>query len=64
MCLDRLGVMPDEAMIRQYLYTVHDWVLEIKYDRKDNLKSQTYKSIQSYQEFLSIINSYEESADE
>ena len=30
---------------------------------KDNLKSQTYRSIQSYQEFLSIINSYEESTD-
>ena len=63
MCLDRLGVLPDEAMIREFFYTVHDWILEIMYDRKDNLKSQTYRSIQSYQEFLSIINSYEESTD-
>ena len=45
MCLDRLGVLPDEAMIREYLYTVHDWILEIKYDRKDDLKSKTYKSL-------------------
>jgi len=60
MCLNRLGITPDNTSIKEYFYTVHDWILEIKYNRKDNLKSRTYKSIQDYQVFLKVINSYRE----
>ena len=58
MCLSRLGVMLSEDRTREYFYTVHDWILKIKYNREDDLKSKTYKSIQDHQKFLRAISSY------
>ena len=38
-----MNITIDEDATREYLYTVHDWILEIKYGKDEPLKSHTYR---------------------
>lgn len=41
--IQTMNITIDEDAVKEYLYTVHDWILEIKYGRDEPLKSQTYR---------------------
>ena len=36
--------------MKEYLYTIHDWILEIKYNKNAPLKSKTYRINRSMRE--------------
>lgn len=39
-----------EDNVKEYLYTIHDWILEIKYNKNAPLKSKTYRINRSMRE--------------
>lgn len=41
--IQTMNIAIDENAVKEYLYTVHDWILDIKYGRDEPLKSQTYR---------------------
>lgn len=53
--IDRIGVSLDESRIREFYYTVHDWVLTIMYDVDEPLKSNTYQIEKQWREFIGGI---------
>ncbi|MGF7145026.1 hypothetical protein HNQ56_003459 [Anaerotaenia torta] len=53
--IKEIGVPINEKWIKEYLYCIHDWILEIKYRRREPLKSKTYKINQMYDEMKRII---------
>ncbi|MBO5165987.1 MAG: hypothetical protein J6B90_05220 [Lachnospiraceae bacterium] len=48
--LKRLGVKVKEERIREYLYILHDWILETDYQKKYPVKSKHYQIIRSLEE--------------
>lgn len=52
--IDELKLFADEDKIKEFYYTVHDWILAIIYDRDSPLKSKTYKIAKSCEEFRSM----------
>lgn len=53
-----MNITIDENAAKEYLYTVHDWILEVKYGRDEPLKSQTYriqKGIREMSERLKML---------
>lgn len=53
--IETLGGKPDEERIREFYYTVHDWILEICYNKSEPLKSRVYKDAQSLKIFKEKI---------
>lgn len=53
-----IGIKPDEVSIKEYYYTVHDWILDILYNRADALKSETYSKNKRRKEFQKAIKSF------
>lgn len=53
--IETLGGKPEEERIREFYYTVHDWILEICYNKSEPLKSQVYKDAQSLKIFKEKI---------
>ena len=53
-----LGITIKEDNIKEYYYTVHDWILKVLYDREDDLKSKTYITGKQWDEFLEQIKQY------
>lgn len=43
MIIDRIGTPIEEKRVKEFYYTVHDWILAIVYDTDEPLKSDTYK---------------------
>lgn len=41
--INEVGTSVKEEWIKEYLYTVHDWILEVKYGKTTPIKSKTYK---------------------
>lgn len=56
--IQTMDITIDENAAKEYLYTVHDWILEVKYGRDEPLKSQTYriqKGIREMNERLKML---------
>lgn len=53
--IDRIGTTVDENRIKEFYYTVHDWILAIVYDTDEPLKSNTYKIEKQWNEFIREI---------
>lgn len=63
--LNEMQIPLFQDTISEYLYSLHDWILEVKYERNEPLKSKTYKirkGMKEFQKFLDelIMNSTEE----
>lgn len=57
--IDSIGTKADEENIKEFYYTVHDWILAIVYDRNDSIKSKTYKTARAGDEFREFIEKLE-----
>lgn len=57
--IDRIGTKVDEENIKEFYYTVHDWILAIVYDRNDPIKSKTYRMARAWDEFREFIEKLE-----
>lgn len=44
-----------EDNIKEYYYTVHDWILNVLYDREDDIKSVTYRNAKNWNEFIECM---------
>lgn len=53
--IDTLGGKLEEERVREFYYTVHDWILEICYNKSEPLKSRTYKDVQAWEGFMEKI---------
>lgn len=53
--IDRIGTTVDENRIKEFYYTVHDWILAIVYDTDQPLKSNTYKINKQWRDFIREI---------
>lgn len=51
-----IGVIINEENVKEYYYTIHDWILKVVYDRDDGLKSKTYISGKQWDEFIKQMN--------
>lgn len=48
--LSRLGVVVEEERIKEYLYIIHDWILETDYKKKFPVKSIHYQRMREIEE--------------
>lgn len=55
MIIDKIGATIDEKRVREFYYTVHDWILEIVYKTDEPLKSNTYKIRKQWSEIKKEI---------
>lgn len=53
-----IGVTIKEDNIKEYYYTVHDWILKELYNRDDDLKSKTYITGKQWDKFMEQMNQY------
>ena len=53
--IDRIGSPIDESRVREFYYTVHDWILAIMYDTDEPLKSNTYQIEKQWRNFIQEI---------
>lgn len=53
--ISEIDVKANEEFVKEYFYSVHDWVLKIKYEKKSPLKSKTYKIAESFEEMRQMI---------
>lgn len=54
--IDKISVPVIEANIQEYYYSIHDWILEVLYNKDQPLKSRTYSDYKKCQEFKNEIN--------
>lgn len=57
--IDRIGTKVDEENIKEFYYTVHDWILAIVYDKNNPIKSKTYRMARAWDEFRAFIEKLE-----
>lgn len=50
--IQSMNIAIDKDATKEYLYTVHDWILEVKYDRDEPLKSKTYRIQKGMKEMI------------
>lgn len=62
--INQIGVSANEEWIKEYFYSIHDWILEIKYNQKKPLKSQTYKILEGFKEMRKMVKSLTENTNE
>lgn len=60
--IDRIGAAIDESRVREFYYTVHDWILAIMYDADEPLKSNTYKIEKQWKKFIQEIEELQKTA--
>ena len=60
--IDRIGAAIDESRVREFYYTVHDWILAIMYDADEPLKSNTYKIEKQWKKFIQEIEELQKAA--
>lgn len=60
--IDRIGVFINESRVREFYYTVHDWILAIMYDTDEPLKSNTYQIEKQWREFIQEIERLQKEA--
>lgn len=48
--ISKLGSTVCEDTVQEYLYSIHDWILEIKYGKDEPLKSKVYQSSKKWKE--------------
>lgn len=60
--IDRIGAAIDESCVREFYYTVHDWILAIMYDADEPLKSNTYKIEKQWKKFIQEIEELQKAA--
>mgnify|MGYP004518204677 CR=1 FL=1 len=53
--INALDVEIDEEQDKEFYYSVHDWILEILYDRRDDIKSKTYKNVASFEQMRIMV---------
>lgn len=53
-----IGAAIDEDHVKEYYYTVHDWILKVLYDKADNLKSKTYITNKQWDDFIKQMNQH------
>lgn len=53
--IDRIGSPIDESRVKEFYYTVHDWILAIMYDTDEPLKSNTYQIEKQWRNFIQEI---------
>ena len=54
--IKELGLELDEDKIREFYYTVHDWILKVLYNKDEPLKSVTYRLDKEWNDFMRDIN--------
>lgn len=57
--IDRIGITAEDENIKEFYYTVHDWILAIVYDRDNPIKSKTYQTAKVWDEFQEFIKKLE-----
>ena len=53
-----IGIKIKEDNIKEYYYTIHDWILKVLYGREDILKSKTYITSKQWDTFVKQINQF------
>lgn len=54
--IKELGLELDEGKIKEFYYTVHDWILKVLYNKDEPLKSITYHLGKEWESFMDGIN--------
>lgn len=54
--IKELGLELDKDKIREFYYTVHDWILKVLYNKDEPLKSITYRQDKGRKDFIKYIN--------
>lgn len=62
MLIDRIGATIEEKRVKEFYYTVHDWILAIIYDTDEPLKSDTYKINKQWIQFRREIAQLQKAA--
>ncbi len=62
--IKQIGVSANEEWVKEYFYSVHDWILDIKYNQQKPLKSQTYKILEGFKEMRRMIEALTEDTNE
>ena len=60
--IDRIGSPIDESRVKEFYYTVHDWILAIMYDTDEPLKSNTYQIEKQWRNFIQEIEQLQREA--
>ena len=53
--LGQLEIEIDVDQDKEFYYSVHDWILEVLYNRRDDLKSKSYQMIDSFREMQRMV---------
>jgi len=53
--ITQVGLKVDKARVQEYLYILHDWILQEYYKEYEPIKSNHYKMIQDINEFNEIV---------
>lgn len=56
--IQTMNITIEEDATKEYLYTVHDWILEVKYGRDEPLKSKTYRIQKGMKEMTEQLKSF------
>ncbi|MEY8392756.1 hypothetical protein AALA98_15605 [Lachnospiraceae bacterium 45-W7] len=56
--IQAMDIVIEKDATKEYLYTVHDWILEIKYGRDEPLKSNTYRIQKGMKEMTEQLRSF------
>lgn len=56
--IQTMDIVIDKDATKEYLYTVHDWILEIKYGRDEPLKSKAYRIQKGMKEMTEQLRSF------
>ncbi len=54
--IDELGIPSNEQYIKEAYFAIHDWILDVKYDKKEPLKSESYKNALMRDEWARLLN--------
>ena len=57
MLISELNISVDSNIIQEYYYILHDWILNVKHNKADNVKSNAYKINQSIKAFYANLKS-------
>jgi len=53
-----IGADFKEENVKEYFYTIHDWILKVLYEKENDLKSKTYIASKQWDDFIEQVNRY------